>query len=191
MAAESIGEVTVLLKAWSAGDSSALERLMPLVYDELRRIARTHMMREQPDHSLQATALVNEAYSKLVDCSRMQWRDRAHFFAMSSRLMRRILIDHARRNNIKRGGDRKRLSLDEAAMVGAEFSNEMLAVDAALGKLAAIDERKCRIVEMRFFAGLTVEESAETLGISSITVIREWNFAKAWLYRELSGVPHE
>ena len=188
MSAKSPGDVSQLLQAWSGGDPSALDRLTPLVYEELRQIAARHMAREQPDHTLQATALVNEAYFRLVDSTRMHWRDRAHFFAMSSQLMRRILIDYARRHNAKRGANLLRISLDEGALLSKDFSEHLLELDDALRKLSEIDNRKSRIVEMRFFGGLTVEETSAALGISTITVIREWNFAKAWLYRELSGL---
>jgi RNA polymerase sigma factor (TIGR02999 family) len=187
MSADSPADVSQLLQAWSAGDRSALARLTPLVYEELRQIARKHMAREEPNHTLQATALVNEAYFRLVDSTRMQWRDRAHFFAMSSRLMRRILIDYSRRRNAKRGANLQRVSLDDGAMLDAGLSEDFIELDNALRKLEALDERKARIVEMRFFGGLTVEETSDALGIAPITVIREWNFAKAWLYRELSN----
>lgn len=179
-------DVTQLLLAWSQGDRTALERLTPIVYEELRRIARIHMAREHAGHTLQATALVNEAYTRLFDCTRMQWRDRVHFFAMSSQLMRRILIDHVRRQNAKRGGHLKRISLAATAGIAVEREPDLIALDDALNALAEIDVRKSRIVEMRFFGGLSVEETAEALGISPITVIRDWNTAKAWLYRELS-----
>ncbi|HEY3453113.1 MAG TPA: sigma-70 family RNA polymerase sigma factor [Bryobacteraceae bacterium] len=179
-------EVTQLLRDWSRGDKTALDRLTPIVYEELRRIARIHMTREDANHTLQSTALVNEAYLRLFDCARMQWRDRAHFFAMSSQLMRRILIDHARRRNIKRGGGLKRVTLAAVAGIGVEHETDLIALDDALNALAEIDKRKSDIVEMRFFGGLSVEETAEALGISPITVIRDWNTAKAWLYRELS-----
>lgn len=180
-------DVTQLLQDWSQGDKTALERLTPIVYEELRRIARIHMNGERADHTLESTALVNEVFLKLFDCTRMQWRDRAHFFAMSSQLMRRILIDHARRRNLKRGGNLKRVTLAAAAGIGVEREMDLIALDDALNALAGIDERKSRIVEMRFFGGLSVEETAEALGISQITVIRDWNTAKAWLFRALSG----
>jgi RNA polymerase sigma-70 factor, ECF subfamily len=179
-------DVSGLLRAWSDGDESALGELAPVVYDELHRIARTHMARERAPHTLQATALVNEAYSRLMDCTRMQWRDRVHFFSVASRMMRRVLIDYARRHGAKRGAGLKRVPLEETAVFGEELSADFLALDAALEELARMDERKCRVVELRFFGGLTVEETAEALGVSTITVIREWNFAKAWLYRALS-----
>lgn len=181
------GDVSQLLRAWSDGDQTALETLAPLVYQELHRIARTHMARERGEHTLQATAVVNEAYVRLMDCSRMEWRDRIHFFSVASRMMRRVLIDHARRYGPKRGAGWQRESLEGAAVLSEELSLDFIALDTALDQLAAIDERKCRVVELRFFGGLSVEETAEALGLSSITVIRDWNFAKAWLYRALAG----
>ncbi len=181
------GDVSQLLRAWSAGDATALEHLAPIVYNELHRIARSHMARERSQHTLQATALVNEAFARLMDCTRMEWRDRVHFFSVASRMMRRVLIDYARRFGSKRGAGLKRVPLDETAVFGEDLSADFLALDAALDGLATVDERKCRVVELRFFGGMTVEETAEALGLSSITVIREWNFAKAWLYRALSG----
>lgn len=181
------GDVSQLLRAWSDGDQTALDHLAPIVYDELHRIARAHMGRERAQHTLQATALVHEAYTRLMDCSRMEWRDRVHFFSVASRMMRRVLIDYARRYGSKRGAGLKRVPLEEAALFGEALSADFLALDAALDELARLDERKCRVVELRFFGGLTVEETAEALSLSSITVIREWNFAKAWLYRALSG----
>lgn len=181
------GDVSQLLDAWRDGDCSALERLAPIVYDELHRIARVHMARERAEHTLQATALVHEAYARLMDCSRIDWRDRVHFFSVASRMMRRVLIDYARRFGSKRGAGLKRVPLEEAAVFGEQWSEDFLALDAALDELARLDERKCRVVELRFFGGLTVEETAEALGISGITVIREWNFAKAWLYKALAS----
>jgi RNA polymerase sigma factor (TIGR02999 family) len=145
------------------------------------------MGREQPGHSLQTSELVNEAYMRLVDYNRMQWKDRAHFFAVSAQLMRRILVDHARRHNLKRGKNIEHVSLDAAAVVDERRAAELVALDDALDSLARLDERKVRVVEMRFFAGLTVEETAEVLQVSSITVMRDWNTAKAWLYREMGG----
>jgi RNA polymerase sigma factor (TIGR02999 family) len=178
---------STLLRAWSDGDQSALEKLIPLVYDELRRLARRQMRRERAGHSLQTTALVNEAYMRLLDYKRMQWTDRAHFFAVSSQAMRRILVEHARRHNRKRGGDITHVSLDKAAVVGGEEEVDLLALDCALTGLARIDPRKAQIVEMRFFGGLSVEETAEVLKISAITVKRDWRAARAWLYHELVG----
>ena len=180
-------EVSGLLRAWSDGDRAALDRLTPIVYDELRRLARRYMRGERPGHSLQTTALVNEAYMRLIDYRSMQWQNRAHFFAVSSQLMRRILVDHARRHNLKRGGGVQHVSLEETAMVGGDRAADLVALDDAMDALARIDHRKVRVVEMRFFGGLSVEETAEVLKISPITVMRDWSTAKAWLYRELTG----
>ena len=177
--------MSALLRAWSGGDRSALDRLTPIVYKELHRLARNYMRRERPDHSLQATALVNEAYTRLLDYKRMQWQDRAHFFAVSAQLMRRILVEHARRHNLKRGGGVPHLSLDEAAVVGGHRSPDLVALDDAMNELARIDARKAQVVEMRFFGGLSVEETAEVLKVSAVTVMRDWSTARAWLYREL------
>jgi RNA polymerase sigma-70 factor (ECF subfamily) len=180
-------DISTCLRAWTAGDQSALERLMPIVYAELHRLARRYMRRERPGHSLQATALVNEAYMRLVDYNRMQWQDRAHFFAASAQLMRRILVEHARRHNVKRGGDVQHLPLDEAVMVGGNRGAGLVALDDAMNLLARLDPRKAQVVELRFFGGLTVEETAEVLKVSSGTVERDWSTAKSWLYRELAG----
>ena len=180
------GEVSELLHAWSGGDRSALEKLTPIVYKELHRLASRYMRSENPGHSLQTTALVNEAYLRLVDC-RVPWKDRAHFFAVSAQLMRRILVEYARRHNQKRGGGMLRLSFDDAIEAGERPSADLVALDDALNDLARIDPRKMQVVEMRFFGGLSVEETAEVLKISPITVMRDWNTAKAWLYRELNG----
>jgi len=181
-------EVTQLLVAWGNGNKAALERLMPLVYDELRRLAHHYMRREHPGHTLQTTALVNEAYFRLVDQKHVHWQNRAHFFAISAQLMRRILIDHARSHQfVKRGGGAHKVSLDEVAVVAQEQAADLLALDDALRSLAAIDERKGRIVELRFFGGLSAEETAEALKISPRTVMREWSMAKAWLYRAISN----
>ena len=179
-------DVTAILRAWSEGDRRALDRLTPIIYDELRRLARRYMRQERPGHSLQTTALVNEAYMRLLDYTRMQWHDRAHFFAVSAQLMRRILVDHARRHNLKRGGAVPHVSLDDAASVAGEAPTDLLALDDALNALAQLDPRKARVVEMRFFGGLSVEETAVVLSVSPITVMRDWNSAKAWLYRELT-----
>lgn len=179
-------EVSLLLRAWSDGDRGALDRLTPIVYEELRHLARRYMKRERPGHSLQTTALVNEAYMRLVDYRHMQWQNRAHFFAVSAQLMRRILVEHARRHNLKRGGHVQHLSLEAAAQVGPGRDRDLLALDDALNTLARLDPRKVQVVEMRFFGGLSVEETAEALKVSPITVMRDWNSAKAWLYRELS-----
>ena len=180
-------EVSGLLRAWSDGDRAALDRLTPIVYDELRRLARRYMRGERPGHSLQTTALVNEAYMRLVDYKRMQWQNRAHFFAVSSQLMRRILVDHARRHNLKRGGDVPHISFEDTAEVGDDRAADLVALDDALDALARVDPRKVQVVEMRFFGGLSVEETAEVLKISPVTVMRDWSTAKAWLYRELTG----
>jgi len=181
-------EVTALLLSWSDGDRDALARLMPLVYDELRRLALDHLRRERPDHTLQPTALVNEVYLRLVDQRRVSWQTRAQFFGLAAQLMRHVLVDHARaRASAKRGGGVSKLSLDEARIAPEEVAAELVALDEALVRLAAVDERKSRVVEMRFFAGLSVEETAEALGVSDKTVMRDWRIAKVWLHRELSG----
>jgi RNA polymerase sigma-70 factor (ECF subfamily) len=184
------GVVTELLAAWSAGDESARDSLMPLVYDELRRLARRQMRRERPGHTLQTTALVNEAYLRLAGQHPIEWRTRAHFFGMAAAMMRRILVDYARRRQYaKRGGGAVRCSLDDVAAVAGERSAEIVAVDEALTRLSAIDERGCRIVEMRYFGGLTVEEIGSVLHISAATVKRDWTAAKAWLAHELRNGP--
>jgi len=185
------GDISKLLRSWSDGDRTALERLTPIVYDELHRLARHYMKGERPGHSLQTTALVNEAYMRLVDYKRMQWQNRAHFFAVSAQLMRRILVEHARRHNLKRGGGVPHVSLEEAAVVGADRAtdpgSQLVALDDALNALARFDARKAQVVEMRFFGGLSVDETAEVLKVSPVTAMRDWNTAKAWLYRELTG----
>jgi len=180
-------DVSTLLRAWSDGDQAALENLTPIVYEELRRLARYYMGRERSGHSLQATALVNEAYLKLVDCKRMRWENRAHFFAVSAQLMRRILVDHARRHNQKRGAGVQHVELEDSAIVGATRGEDLVALDEAMHALAQIDPRKAQVVELRFFGGLSVEESAEVLKVSPITVMRDWSTARAWLYREISS----
>ncbi len=180
-------DISKLLRAWSDGDHSALARLTPIVYDELRRLARRYMKRERPGHSLQTTALVNEAYMRLVDYERMQWQNRAHFFAVSAQLMRRILVEHARRHNLKRGGAVQHVSLEEAAVVGGAQDTDLVELDTAMNTLARIDPRKVQVVEMRFFGGLSVDETAEVLKVSTVTVKRDWRAARAWLYRELTG----
>jgi len=181
-------QVTDLLVAWGRGDDSALEQLMPLVHGELRRLARRAMGRERRGHTLQTTALVNEAYLRLVDLSRVEWQDRTHFFAMSARLMRRILVDHARSRAFqKRGGGAKRVSFDEALVVSETRGADMVALDDALQALAAFDARKSQVVELRFFGGLSVDETAEALHVSPETVMRDWRLAKVWLLRELDG----
>lgn len=185
---EADNNVTELLVAWNQGDEEALGRLIPLVHDELRRLAHRYMVGEREDHLLQTTALVNEAFLRLVDSSRVKWQNRAHFFAVSAQLMRRILVDFARSRNVdKRGGNLVRVEFDDAMIVSREPSGEMIALDDALTALARMDLRKSRVVELRFFGGLTVEETAEVLSISSDTVIRDWNFAKVWLLREMDG----
>ncbi len=165
-----------------------MQTLTPIVYDELRRLARHYMRRERPTHSLQATALVHEAFMRLADYTRMQWQDRAHFFAVSAQVMRRILVEHARRHNVRRGRGVQHVSLDEVAVIapGGEAEEDLVALDEALVALARIDPRKAQIVEMRFFAGLTVEEIGSVLKVSAGTIKRDWRAAKAWLYRELS-----
>jgi RNA polymerase sigma factor (TIGR02999 family) len=186
-ASASAHEVTRLLQAWGSGDDTALERLMPLVYNELQRLAHRYMAAEQPGHALQTTALVHEVYLRLVDVEGVDWQDRAHFYCLCARLMRRILIDFARsRNYQKRGGHFPHIELDEAATVSAAVESELLAVDEALKRLSEIDSRKSEVVELRFFGGLTVEETAAALRVSPETVIRDWKLAKAWLLRELS-----
>ena len=183
-------QVTGLLLAWGKGDDAALERLIPLVHAELRRIAGRHMAHERAGHSLQATALVNEAYLRLVDVRQMKWQDRAHFFAMSARLMRRILVDFARsRGYQKRGGGVEKVSFDEGLVVSNERGSDLVALDDALIALAEVDSRKSQVVEMRFFGGLSVEETAEALHVSPETVMRDWKLAKAWLLRELKSGP--
>jgi len=181
-------EVTLLLKAWSVGDEGALKKLTPLVYRQLHEIAQRYMAGERSGHTLQTTALVNEAYLRLVDCGKVNWQDRAHFFAVSAQLMRRILIDFARsRGYLKRGGDVPHVSLEEAPSVCNEPDVNLVALDDALKALSAVDERKSKVVELRFFGGLSVEETAEVLRVSSDTVLRDWRLAKIWLLRELSG----
>jgi RNA polymerase sigma factor (TIGR02999 family) len=181
------GDISGILRAWSDGDQSALDRLTPIVYDELHRLARRYMRHERPGHSLQTSALVNEAYLRLVDYERMEWQNRAHFFAVSAQLMRRILVDHARRHNLKRGGGVQHVALEEAAVVGGDQGTDLVALDDAMNTLARIDPRKVQVVEMRFFGGLSVEETAEVLKVSTVTVKRDWRAARAWLYRELTG----
>jgi RNA polymerase sigma factor (TIGR02999 family) len=180
-------DVCELLRAWNAGDTSALERLTPIVYDELHRLARRYMRGERPGQSLQTTALVNEAYMRLVDYTRMQWQDRAHFFAVAAQAMRRILVEHARRHNLKRGGGVPHVSLEEAALVGGSRPADLVALDDAMNALAQLDPRKAQVVDMRFFGGLNVDETADVLKISPATVMRDWSTAKAWLYRELAS----
>jgi len=183
--------VSLLLRAWSEGDQAALEQLTPIVYNELRRLARYYLKSERPNHILQTTALVNEAYLRLVDCKRVQWQDRAHFFAVSAQMMRRILVDHARRQNLKRGADIEHFSLEDTAVVGPHRSAELIALDEALENLARMDARKAQVVELRFFGGLSVEETAEVLKISPVTVMRDWGTARAWLYHEIRNGSHD
>jgi RNA polymerase sigma factor (TIGR02999 family) len=184
-------DVTGLLLSWREGDAAALDRLVPLVYDELRRVARGHLRREAPGHSLQATALVHEVFLRLVDADRLTPMSRTHFFAISARLMRQILVDHARRKQAdKRGGGATVISLDEAAPAAAQTSGvDVLALDEALDALSSFDARQCRVVELRFFSGLNIPETADALGISTATVEREWAMAKAWLHQRLSARP--
>src|SRR3989440_6576254 len=187
MATTSPQEVTRLLLDWSKGNQAALDKLMPLVDRELHRLAHHYMRNEKPGHTLQTTALVNEAYLRLVNQKHVHWKNRAHFFALSAQLMRRILVDHARkRNYAKRGGDAQQISFDEAMVVSRERGADLIALDDALDRLAAIDPRKSKVVELRFFGGLSVDETAEALQISAVTVMREWRMAKAWLYSSLN-----
>jgi RNA polymerase sigma-70 factor, ECF subfamily len=180
-------EVTQLLKAWTAGDENALERLTPLVYEQLHRLAQHYMAGQRPGHTLQTTALVNEVYLRLVDCGQVNWQDRAHFFAVSAQLMRRILIDFARsRGYQKRGVGLPHISLEDAPSVCSEPDPDMVALDDALKELAKLDDRKSRVVELRFFGGLSVEETAAVLRVSPETVGRDWKMAKLWLLEELS-----
>ena len=180
--------VTDLLRAWSDGDDNALDRLMPLVEVELRRLAGAYMRRERREHTLQTTALVNEAFLKLTDARRVRWQDRAHFFGISARLMRRVLVDHARsRGYQKRGGGAQRVTLHEGLATSADAAVDVVALDRALEALAKVDDRKARIIELRFFGGFSVEETAEVLQVSPDTVKRDWRLAKLWLLRELEG----
>ena len=181
-------DVSTLLRAWSDGDERALAQLTPVVYDELRRLAHRYMKRERAGHSLQTTALVNEAYMRLVDYKRMHWQDRAHFLAVSAQAMRRILVDHARRRNPKRGANVEHVPLEATAVICRDRSSDFVSLDDALKALAERSPRKAKVVELRFFGGLSVDETAEVLHVSSITVMREWKSAKAWLYRELAGL---
>ena len=178
---------TALLLAWQAGDQTAFSELIPLVYGELRRIARREMRHERSDHTLQASAVVHEAYIRLLDINRIEWHGRAHFFALAARVMRRILVDTARARKVqRRGGGNTRVSLDEALVVSAEPSHDLVALDEAMNALADRDARKAQVVEMRFIGGLSVEETAEMLQVSPGTVMRDWRLAKVWLLRELS-----
>ena len=179
-------EVTQLLVDWSNGDQAALDKLMPLVYEELHRIARRHIGRERPGHTLQTTALVNEAYLRLIDQRRVRWQNRAHFFSIAARLMRRILVDHARAHHYaKRGGTAIKVSLNKAIDVSRERAAELVSLDDAMTALAALDPRKSQVVELRFFGEMSVEETAQVLDLSPITIKREWSKARAWLHREM------
>jgi len=177
----------MLLRAWADGDAAALDRLTPVVYEELRRLARARLRGERTGHTLQTTELVNEAYLRLADCERMRWQDRAHFFAVSAQMMRRILVDHARRRrNQKRGGGALHVSLGAGDLMMPNPELDLVALDDALQAFAQLDPRKVRVVELRFFAGLSVEEIAEVLKVSPVTVTRDWNSARAWLRREMT-----
>lgn len=181
-------QITQLLLAWGNGDERALEDLMPLVYDELRKVAARHLRRMRPGQTLQTTDLVNEAYLRLIDASQVRWQNRAHFFAVSAQLMRRILVDFARRRQYqKRGGGAQQVSLDEALAIAPERGAELIALDDALGRLAELNARQAQVVELRYFGGLTEEETAEALKVSLRTVQRDWNLARLWLYRELQS----
>jgi RNA polymerase sigma factor (TIGR02999 family) len=180
-------EITQLLLAWGSGDKAAFDELMPLVYEELRSLAKRYMRRQDANHTLQTTALVNEAYLRLIDSSQVRWQNRTHFFAISAQLMRRILVDFARaKQNLKRGGKAQRVELDEALEIPMEQGTDLVALDEALKMLATLNPRQSQIVELRYFGGMSEEEIAEALKISSRTVRRDWSLARAWLYRELS-----
>jgi RNA polymerase sigma-70 factor, ECF subfamily len=186
MTASSSHSMTQLLLAWRHGDAAALEQLVPLVYQKLRRLARHYMAGQRPGHTLQATALVNEAYVRLIDCQQVNWKDRAHFFAISAQMMRRVLVEFARsRQYQKRGGGARKTSLDEALIASPERGHDLVALDNALQALAASYPRQSQVVELRFFGGLSVEETAEVLKVSAVTVMRDWQLAKVWLAREL------
>jgi RNA polymerase sigma factor (TIGR02999 family) len=178
-------DITGLLLAWSSGDEAARSRLVELVYDELRRVAQRQLRRERPDHSLTATALVHEAYVKLVDQSRVHWHNRAHFFSIAAHIMRRILVDHARARTAAKRDDAATIALEDVDVVTAPIDIDILALDSALEKLARLDSRQSQLVELRFFAGMTVEEIAGVLDVAPITVKRDWALARAWLFREL------
>lgn len=181
-------DVTKLLLAWNKGDQGALDLLMPIVYDELRRLARRYMRSESPGHTLQATALVNDAYIRLVDQTRVNWQNRAQFFGVAAQTIRRVLVDHARaRHRLKRGGDVLKVELDEGAIATERAGTDIVALDDVLNRLANVDPRKCQIIELRFFGGLSIEETAEALNISPATVKREWAFARSWLYKEMTS----
>lgn len=184
-------DITVLLAASSVGDRRAMDQLMPLVYDELRRLAQSYLRKERPGHTLQGTALVHEAYLRLIDQKQVKWQNRAHFFAMASQMIRRILVDHERGHRAaKRGDGAHKLSLDEAMGISGKTDLDLLALDDALNDLARLDPAQSRIVELRFFGGLSIEETAEVAGLSTATVNREWSAARAWLFRQMSrGAP--
>ena len=185
---DSASQITQLLLDWKSGDQAAFDSLFSIVYDELRRLASSYMRRERSDHTLQTTALVHEAYLRIANQEKALVHNRLHFFAVAAKVMRQILIDHARsRNYVKRGSGAAKISLDEAAIISDERAAELIALDTALKELAEIDPRQSQIVELRFFGGLTLAETAEFLGISSDTVTRDWNMAKAWLYRQING----
>ena len=181
-------EITGFLVDWSNGDQAALDKLLPLVEQELHRLAHRYMRRENPDHTLQTTALVNEAYLKLIDQKKTHWQNRAHFFAIAAKIMRRILLNYARdRHREKRGGNAVQVSLSEVSLLSIGRPEELIALDEALERLAAIDERKSRVIELKYFGGLETDEIAEVLNVSSITVLRDWRFARAWLTREITN----
>ena len=181
-------DITALLVEWGNGDQSALDKLLPLVERELHRLAHSYMRREDPDHTLQTTALINETYLRLVDQRKVEWQNRAHFFGIAAQIMRRILLNYARdQNRQKRGGKAIHVSLSEAVIMPAEKDRELIALNDALNRLEVLDPRKSKVVELRYFGGLSVEEAAEVLGVSPITVMRDWQFAKAWLARELQN----
>ena len=183
----STSKVTELLVAWSEGDQAALETLTPLVHEELRRLAHHYMKGERPGHTLQTTALVNEAYLKLIDQKRVKFKNRSQFFALAATLMRHILVDHARdRRSLKRGGGALKVSFEKALIVSGDRNEDLVALDDALVRLASVDVRKSKVVELRFFGGLSVDETAEALDVSAVTVMREWRMAKAWLYNSLN-----
>ncbi|MDQ3801544.1 MAG: sigma-70 family RNA polymerase sigma factor [Acidobacteriota bacterium] len=181
-------QITQMLKKWSEGNQEVLDKLMPLVYDELRRQASRYLRRERANHTLQTTALIHEAYLKLIDQNQVEWQNRTHFFAIAAQAMRRILVDYAReRNREKRGGAAENLPLEEAAfVVSEEKSVDLVALDEALTRLAEFDERQARVVELRYFSGLSIDETADILGVSNVTVRRDWNMAKAWLHRQIT-----
>jgi len=188
MPAPSRAELTKLLQAWSQGDQSALDQFAPLVFLELKQLARKHLVAEAPSHTLETGELVNELFLRLIDWKNVQWQNRAHFFAVAAQMMRRILVDYARsRKYQKRGGGVRPVELEKTAIVSKDRCHEFLALDEALNRLAEIDQRKSRVVELRFFGGLSVEETAVVVGVSPITVMRDWDFARSWLERELSG----